>query len=163
MISQVENQIGQLNTYNAHLNHHAMNNHPPLAATDSLLATVSSKTHYYRAENRTIHISMADLFGRDEFGLKWFENAHNFNESMPIRVTNRDTGNSAEFKYLAPAIQHSVGVRGGSPYRQVTYVFSGNISGTDKWLDLKLVLWEKKDDLQEWIAYMTEDQGVTAN
>ena len=149
MTSQVENQIGQLSAYSAYVNNRTMNNHPPLAATNSLVATVSSKTHYYRAENRSLHISVQDLFGTADFGKEWFEDAHGFRGNSEIRVTNRDTGNAAHFKYSTPAIQHNGGVGGGSAYKQVNYVGTTNTG-----LDIELVVWENQEDLRGWVAYM---------
>ena len=157
--------IEQLSAYNAHLNYHAMNNHPPLAATNNLLATVSSKTHYYQLDAKAIHISVEDLFGKADYGGIWFNNAFDRLDPVAIRVKNKDTGNSAEFSMTGPYVQQN---RMGGHYRLIHYGFTGNYTLAKgghylHQLDVRLVVWEKEQQLQEWIAYMTEKEGVRSN
>lgn len=128
---------------------------------------VSPKTHYWRGESSTLHITMEDLFGKDWYGSGygngWFDSAFHYKDTKSIRVTNRDTGNVVEFVYYVSSDAYRTAqnricrviMYKGTVYRDI----AGLMDTEEVWLSV----WERAEDLADYRRYVTDIQVVKAN
>lgn len=126
--------------------------------------TVSPKTHYWRGENNTLHITAKDLFGGSpEVGEGWFNSAHQYEDTSSIRVKNRDTSGVVQFAFYT-AVQSPPTSYLNRKHRVVSYratIYPAAELG--KLLELYLMVWENDADLAAYRRYMTEKEGVRCN
>lgn len=142
--------------------------------------TISPKTHYWRGENNTLHITAKDLFGGSpEVGEGWFNSAHRYEDTSSIRVKNRDTGGVVQFAFYTAVYSKPTSYL-NRKHRMVSYkatiyptasrrtVISRVEGELGKPLDLQLLelyllVWERDEDLAAYRQYMTEKEGVRSN
>jgi hypothetical protein len=147
---------------------------------DTYYVTVSPKTHYWRGENNTLHITAKDLFGGNIYrGQEWFNSAHRYEDTGSIRVKNRDTGGVVQFAFYT-AVQSPPTSYLNRKHHMISYkatiypttsrrtVISQVEGELGKPLDLQLLelylmVWENENCLAAYRRYMTEDQRVKSN
>jgi hypothetical protein len=136
--------------------------------------TVSPKTHYWRGENNTLHITSKDLFGGNiTCGEGWFDKAQRYEDTSSIRVKNRDTGGVVQFTFLTAAYNkptsylkrnHRVLYYKATIYptasrrTQISRV-DGELGKPLELLELYLLVWERDEDLAAYRQYMLAFQA----
>lgn len=134
---------------------------------DTYYVTVSPKTHYWRGENNTLHITAGDLFGGNIYrGQEWFNSAHQYEDTGSIRVKNRDTGGVVQFAFYtavqSPPTSYLNRKHHMISYKATIYPGSSCVSVEVRGLlELYLMVWENENCLAAYRRYMTEKEGVT--
>lgn len=134
---------------------------------DTYYITVSPKTHYWRGENNTLHITSKDLFGGNIYrGQEWFNKAHQYEDTGSIRVRNRDTGGVVQFAFYtavqSPPTSYLNRKHHMISYKATIYPGSSCVSVEVRGLlELYLMVWENENNLAAYRRYMTEKERVT--
>ena len=132
-----------------------------MTTNETLYVTISPKTHYWRGENNTLHITSKDLFAT--CGEGWFNNAHRYEDTRSIKVKNCDTGGVVQFAFYT-AVQSQPTSYLNRKHRMISYKATLCIAAElCKVVDLYLMVWENAGDLAAYRQYMTEKEGVTSN